>query len=62
MHVADFVLCAVPVVRFVETEYTVSEGDGEVEVCLMIDGEISFSIVVRLFATPGTAEGKHKLC
>lgn len=51
----------VAVVEFVETAYTVSEDDGEVEVCLRISGMISTPGVVQLFAIPDTAEGMDKI-
>lgn len=50
-------MCAVPLVEFVQTDYAVSEGDGEVEVCLMIDKQATYSIVARLFVASGTAKG-----
>ena len=43
--------------EFVDTAYTVSEDDGEVEVCLRITGMVSSQGIVQLFATPATAEG-----
>lgn len=52
-------LCAVPVVEFVQREYTVSEGDGEAVVCLIIDRPATFPIVAKLFDTPGTAKGMY---
>ena len=51
----------VAVVEFVETAYTVSEDDGEVEVCLRINGMISTPAIVQLFAIPDTAEGMDKI-
>ena len=48
---------AAPVVEFVEPAYTVAEDEGEVEVCLRIDGTIDRPTVVRLFASPEIAEG-----
>ena len=48
-----------PVVQFVETEYRVTEGVGDVDVCLRIDGRISNPVVVRLFPSPDTAEGRR---
>lgn len=45
-------------VEFVETVYTVDEGDGAVDVCVRISGAApSGPIVVRLIATQETAEG-----
>ena len=46
-------------VEFVETAYTIDEGDGAVDVCVRISGMASSPIVVRLIATPDTAEGIH---
>ena len=46
-------------VEFVEKVYTVSEGDGEAEVCLRVDRQITFPLVVRLLASPDTAEGTY---
>lgn len=52
----------VPEVEFVSPEYTVSEDDGEVDVCLMIDHTISSPVIVRLYASPITAEGMKYYC
>lgn len=50
-------ISSVPQVEFVSPEYTVAEDAGEVDVCLMIDHNISSPIIVRLYAFPDTAEG-----
>ena len=45
-------------VEFVETAYTIDEGDGAVGVCVRISGTApSGPIVVQLIATPETADG-----
>ena len=49
------------VVEFVEPTYTVVEDEGNVEVCLRISGTITMPGVVRLFASPLTAEGIIKI-
>ena len=40
-----------------EPAYTVAEDEGDVEVCLRIEGTIDRPTIVRLFATAETAEG-----
>ena len=45
------------VVEFVGSEYSVAEGDGEVKVCIRIDGQVADEAIVRLIALPDTAEG-----
>lgn len=42
-----------------KTAYTVSEGDGEIEVCLMMVGQVAADVVVRLTAISDTAMGKN---
>lgn len=44
-------------VEFVDSEYTVSEGDREVQVCLRIDGQVADQAIVRLTAFSDTADG-----
>ena len=46
-------------VEFVGSEYTVSEGDGEVQVCLRIAGQVADEAIVRLITSPDTAEGSQ---
>ena len=50
----------VAVVEFEEPAYTVSEDDGEVEVCLRMSGMIGTPAVVQLLAIPDTAEGTEE--
>ena len=40
-----------------DSEYTVSEGDKEVQVCLRIDGQVADEAIVRLTAISDTADG-----
>ena len=54
---SPFLTPPVAVVEFEESAYTVSEDDGEVEVCLRMSGMISTPAVVQLLAIPVTAEG-----
>ena len=44
-------------VEFVRSEYTVLESEGEVEVCVVMNGSISESIAVTFTTIQGTAEG-----
>lgn len=49
------------VVEFVETEYSVVENEGEVEVCLRLQGSIGSSVVVQLNVSSQTAQGELSL-
>ena len=47
--------------QFVRSGYTVSEGDGEVQVCLRLEGQVADQVILRLTASPVTAEGAASL-
>ena len=49
---------AVPVVEFVDAEYTVSESDKKVDVCVTADIATEVPITIGISTTDGTAEGK----
>ena len=49
---------AVPVVEFVDTEYTVSESDKIVDVCVTTDIATEVPFTIGISTTDGTAEGK----
>ena len=44
-------------VNISETSYVVGEGDGQVEVCVALTGQIARIIIVTLDALPGAASG-----
>ena len=59
-----YFFCLVVTVEFTETEYTVGEEEGQVEVCLSLDTPIATPLnvsVESLQATPTSAEGKKKM-
>ena len=47
--------------QFVRSGHTVSEGDGEVQVCLRLEGQVADQVILRLTASPVTAEGAASL-
>ena len=49
---------AVPVVEFVDTEYTVFESDKIVDVCVTTDIATEVPFTIGISTTDGTAEGK----
>ena len=46
-------------VMFSETTYSVNEGDGSVEIGLVLSGPSSTATTVRVFNTDGTATGEY---
>lgn len=45
-------------VSFQQDTYTIIEGDGEVEVCVVLDGVINRDVAVELSTQDGTAGGQ----
>jgi len=50
-------------IEFEQTQYTVAEGAGSVEICLLSDGQNDVSVVINVQpqeTVPQSATGKHE--
>ena len=54
-------MCTGVVVEFVRSNITVSEGEGEAHICLRLEGQTEDQVIIKLTASPDTAEGRALL-